>query len=90
MNVSKKKQSILMIDIKNKKEEEENTKWFCFFVVDGVGLSVMLMNGLITFILNSNHKLQDNFWDPCMVFSNWVNLYQASCNNYIHHPYYIM
>ena len=29
--------------------------------VDGQGLSVMLMKGLITFILNLNHKIQVNF-----------------------------
>ena len=32
----------------------------CLFAIDGARLKVMLMKGIITFILNSNHKIQVN------------------------------
>ena len=41
-------------------QKKKFTAWFCLFAIDGARLKVMLMKGIITFISNSNHKIQVN------------------------------
>ena len=39
---------------------KKSIELFYLFAIDGARLKVMLMKGIITFILNSNHKIQVN------------------------------
>ena len=40
--------------------KKKSLAWFCFYAIDGTRLKAMPMKGIITFILNSNHKIQVN------------------------------